>query len=1206
MTSMQAMDAHKPKLNWPGRYSFEAVIAEGGMGTIHRAYDRLAACHVAYKRIRVGTEAQRPRMTALFQREFDTLAQLNHPCVVKAYDFGFDEVGPYYTMELLSGADLTRSGPLARKEAARVLRDIASALALLHARRLVHRDVCPNNVRLTESGVAKLIDFGALTSFGSCDLVVGTPPFMAPENVHGDPLDQRTDLFSLGALAYWLLTRQAPYPGRSLDEVQFAWKQPVRPPSALASDVPPALDELILALLSVEPGARPQSASHVIERLTAIADLPPEHDVPEVVASYLHHPPLQGRARELAELGAQLDELAAGRGGVLKIEGAPGLGRSELLAHLATGAQLRGLTVLRARGGLQPGTLGAAKELARLALGMFPDLSRQLPEQVATFSAPTEEPVGAAAIDTIERHARCAAAIRDILLALSERNRVVIIVDDLHLCDPSSVALLGSLSNSLARILLALSSLPEDAPCEPGRRQLETLARRLPLEPLSASEIDALVKATLGQLPSSDAFAEVLYRRAGGSPGYTMDVLRAALASGLLTYAGGTFALPRALLELPEVGGTLQRFRLDKSDPTAMAIAELLSVSGRALTTHELGAACRLSAPAVLETLQRLERQRVVLREADRVALSASELATELARALPGERRHLLHMKLAGLCNTGTLEAEVEAGLHLMRAGDPQALPGARRVAAAIADRIHEVSAKMEFVPALEAALAVLGRHGQPDSQCLQLLIPLAISGFYCDYALQRRYLQRALEALAARTGIALAMRLRRWCGVRIALWIGLFVGGCTSVLRGRRGDARTLRRDLEGYLGALASGVAAAANANDMGETERLSRWLAPLAGAASRAVRVVHGFCEASIDAARGQNLRAIERFQQVLEWLSKPVTGMDDRFRAHLRLGAVYGLAHLFVERAPEKSLELAGQLERESAFFAPHAAGVRMGCALYFGDTARAAALQARAEVLALRPGLIWSAYTGLILRFIHGMAMIDDVVAVARNVDENRQMATISPEAGMYLEIARAHLSTLRGRPHEAVRELGALVERIGTRNLALRLLHAAALARALRESGQPRLALQVCERSDGQIPNQEREQPMLTDLLLQQRALSHASLGDTETAAKLLDQRIHAREASGTPLLRGTLHRERAQVALLTQDRPAFQHHSAQMLEHFRRTGNPHLLQQHDLLMARAQLPAHEQTIVCFSEEPLESGTVSQAMPKRLARATRT
>ena len=230
------------------RYEIGKQIASGGMGVIRLAQDHLLDCKVAYKQLRIKREATRARMTALFKHEYETLLSLAHPNTVRALDFGFDQDGPYYTMELLSGADLSQAAPLPWRAACSVLRDVASALALVHARKLLHRDVSPNNVRVLEDGGGKLLDFGALAFFGAPRDIAGTPPFMAPECVRAEPLDQRSDLFSLGALAYWTLTQRVCFKARALDELEDAWLRPYPAPSSIIDDIPRELDELIRAV----------------------------------------------------------------------------------------------------------------------------------------------------------------------------------------------------------------------------------------------------------------------------------------------------------------------------------------------------------------------------------------------------------------------------------------------------------------------------------------------------------------------------------------------------------------------------------------------------------------------------------------------------------------------------------------------------------------------------------------------------------------------------------------------------------------------------------------------------------------------------------------------------------------------------------------------------------------------------------------------
>src|SRR5262249_23965941 len=147
---------------------------------------------------------------------------------------------------------------------------------LLHAQRLVHRDVSPRNIRLTADGTARLLDFGAVASFGASGDIIGTPPFMAPEILVGGALDPRTDIYSLGAVGYFCLTGRLAFATHDWSELPRLWQTPPPPPSASVADVPPELDTLILSMLSHDPLGRPQTAAAVIDQLTLIGRLPPE------------------------------------------------------------------------------------------------------------------------------------------------------------------------------------------------------------------------------------------------------------------------------------------------------------------------------------------------------------------------------------------------------------------------------------------------------------------------------------------------------------------------------------------------------------------------------------------------------------------------------------------------------------------------------------------------------------------------------------------------------------------------------------------------------------------------------------------------------------------------------------------------------------------------------------------------------------------
>jgi serine/threonine-protein kinase len=311
------------------RYELHELLGRGGMAEVYRATDLALGRQVALKRLTVDPSAPaRAQIAALFEREFHTLAQLSHPHVIGVFDYGLSRDGaPFYTMELLDGGDLRERAPLPWREACRVVFDVCSALALLHSRRLLHRDLTPRNIRCTQAGSAKLIDFGAMSpmSGGGSD-VVGTPSFTAPETLQRLALDARTDLYSLGVTLYYALTSRTPYSVRSFSELHAAWTNKPPAPSTLQPEIPAALDDLVFALINVAPGLRPASAFDVMQRLAAIAGLRVEESE-AVSRAYLSTPTLVGRAAEVANLREALRESRLVGSAGLLVRGAPGIGR---------------------------------------------------------------------------------------------------------------------------------------------------------------------------------------------------------------------------------------------------------------------------------------------------------------------------------------------------------------------------------------------------------------------------------------------------------------------------------------------------------------------------------------------------------------------------------------------------------------------------------------------------------------------------------------------------------------------------------------------------------------------------------------------------------------------------------------------------------------------------------------------------------------
>jgi serine/threonine-protein kinase len=258
-----------------GPYQLRRKLGAGGMGEVHLAEHRLLKRPCAIKFIRPELAGD-PRLLRRFEREAHSAARLTHPNTVEVFDFGRTEGGAfYYVMEYLSGLSLDelaeRHGPLPPERVVHFLRQVCGALSEAHGLGLIHRDIKPSNVFVCRQGglhdVAKLLDFGlvhAPTEEGDASrltavgLVMGTPAFLSPEQARGSAaLDARSDLYSLGALAYFLLTGKPPFPRATVAETIVAHlHDPVPPLTDVAAEAPPELQAAILRCLAKNPDDR--------------------------------------------------------------------------------------------------------------------------------------------------------------------------------------------------------------------------------------------------------------------------------------------------------------------------------------------------------------------------------------------------------------------------------------------------------------------------------------------------------------------------------------------------------------------------------------------------------------------------------------------------------------------------------------------------------------------------------------------------------------------------------------------------------------------------------------------------------------------------------------------------------------------------------------------------------------------------------------
>ncbi|MDN0200420.1 protein kinase [Streptomyces sp. S.PNR 29] len=273
-----------------GRYQLRDLLGQGGMASVHLAYDSVLDRQVAIKTLH--TELGREQaFRERFRREAQAVAKLTHTNIVSVFDTGEDDLDgmttPYIVMEYVEGRplgsvldeDVRQYGAMPADKALKITGDVLAALEISHEKGLVHRDIKPGNVMMTKRGVVKVMDFGiaramqsGVTSMTQTGMVVGTPQYLSPEQALGRGVDARSDLYSVGIMLFQLVTGRLPFDADSPLAIAYAHVQedPVAP-SSINRSLPPAVDALVARALKKNPNERFPSAEAMRDECLRVA-----------------------------------------------------------------------------------------------------------------------------------------------------------------------------------------------------------------------------------------------------------------------------------------------------------------------------------------------------------------------------------------------------------------------------------------------------------------------------------------------------------------------------------------------------------------------------------------------------------------------------------------------------------------------------------------------------------------------------------------------------------------------------------------------------------------------------------------------------------------------------------------------------------------------------------------------------------------------
>ncbi|MDX2161775.1 MAG: BREX system ATP-binding domain-containing protein [bacterium] len=575
------------------RYQLVEPLGAGAMGAIYRAQDRLTGQHVALKRVIAASEAySSDDLRLALMREFRMLASLHHPHIISVLDYGFDSARqPYYTMSLIEGAgdvvSYARRQPLETQLA--LISQLLQALAYLHRRGVLHRDLKPMNVLVDQAGTVRVVDFGLAVITDSStksldDLTAGTLAYMAPELFKGDRVSQQADLYAVGVMAYEIFAGTHPFNARNVGALitDVLHKTPDLSP------LPAPIREWVGVLLSKSRAERTAlgGAADLNRRLFQAFSLPSPVDALAVRESFLQSAAFVGRETEMTALSTALNDALRGSGSAWLIGGESGVGKSRLVSELRTLAQVSGALVATAQAVTEIGTpyqfWGAV--LRRLCLNVdtahitdlaagalkavIPDLETLLQRDTAPLNRVNPDPEAA---DT-----RLLDSVTDLFRRLP--GATVLILEDLQWAGAESIALLAGIARIVPDlpILIVATYRDDEAPDMPDALPDMRTIRLGRLDKHGIVELSTSILGAAGRTPTVIEFLE---RETEGNAFFVVEVIRA-----LGEEAGDLDQIGQSALPESVSAGGIRRIvsrRLERLPASARPLLELAAVIGR-------------------------------------------------------------------------------------------------------------------------------------------------------------------------------------------------------------------------------------------------------------------------------------------------------------------------------------------------------------------------------------------------------------------------------------------------------------------------------------------------------------------------------------------------------------------------------------------------------------------------------------------------
>jgi len=1126
-----------------GRYQLTRLIARGGMGEVFVAYDLSKERPVALKRLLARTTSERGPV-AHFMREYYALSALKHPRIIEVYEYGVDRDVPFYTMELLDGQDLRDLSPLPYREACLYLRDVASSLALLHARRLLHRDVSPRNVRRTSDGHCKLIDFGAMVAFGVPPNITGTAPCIAPEALHGSSLDHRSDLYSLGALAYCVLTGHHGYAVSQIEDLPEAWRKPLQPPNR-SVDIPNALNELVMSLMNLDLMKRPKSAAEVIDWLSSVGELEPDEALSEA-RSFFTSTPLCGREQLAETLTRNIKRTSQGQGGALLLSGGMGSGKSRMLAEAVLIAQTCGVNavqgVARKRsvaGGLIQEWIAALQQVAPMEAEAAGAKRIVWPRVHSVAENESDDSASPA-----ELRSRQQQQLMDVICNIARARPILLTVDDLEYADDMSLGLIAALAHEANKLPLLIVASADDAQVERSA-ELSTfvnVSTTVQLNDLDVVQSDRLVRSMFGSAPNVQLVIDWLYKTARGNPKLTSELAEYLFKQDVVRYVDGAWTMPTGeiTLRVPSDLTEMWMLRVQGLSPAALELLDMLSIRRGGASAELCLAASKQSASDTFAALDELVRAGVLESAGDEYVFGQEAMRLAIEQRIEGQRVCELHERWAETLladPNADLAMRLEAGWHLIHT--PDEARGADLLAEVAPMFVDRGLSLATAIPALERTLEVAERLGRPLALRLRMRSSLVLAGYLFDYRVAFRYGETTLDLLQEVTGLGRAKRLTKWLGPTLALYVGL---AAAEVQRWfsppvRRGPPVFIA--LRYFVRAAMGMIGVRATSLDQPGVRAIFEKVTPLAAAPSgTSGRVIYLACRTLYTQMQGREAELKRSAEEALRELRRGRKSDMSEYEYHsLLVGMLLsdGLNESY--REASQSLARADMLESVGTHIARASAErIRMIYYARRGDAERAEECRRRIELQAIQGGTVWQGeWFSVPLEGLAG-ATWSDLVGVRRAMERLERLAKEVPALASMRDSSRISYHFRRGEFARAAK--------VGARYVAAYPPHSLVgwapaygiIALSYIELGQIDRARRLCEEALAVVSQDDLSYFVMYAPLEVAYATSLAVSGEYERAKKIVANRIESLRVHGEHASIVNLYQYQARMAQLVDD----------------------------------------------------------------------